>query len=61
VPVAFGDDFGDDLAVALDIASEIREGRIAAQQLAVMHAHDAAVEGIVAPPHGLGADMISSL
>jgi hypothetical protein len=39
----------------------MREGRIAAQQLAVMHAHDAAVEGIVAPPHGLGADMISSL
>ncbi|MCS3930537.1 hypothetical protein M2175_005568 [Bradyrhizobium elkanii] len=43
----FGDHLGDDLAVALVIGSKVREGRIAAQHLTVMQAHDAAAERIV--------------
>jgi hypothetical protein len=45
--MALGDDLGDDLAVDLLIGAEMREGGIAAQHLAIMHAHDAAAERVV--------------
>ncbi len=47
VIVALGDDFADNLPAALLIGAEMGKGRIAAQQLAIVHAHDAAAERIV--------------
>ena len=45
--VTLRDDLGDDLTAAFPIGPEMREGGIAAQHLAVMHAHDAAAERLV--------------
>ena len=45
--VALGDDFGEDLLAFFLVGAEMSEGGIAAQQLAVMHAHDAAAERVV--------------
>nr|WP_245288045.1 hypothetical protein [Bradyrhizobium sp. Ec3.3] len=47
VVVTLGDHLSDDLAATLLIGAEMREGGITAQQLAVVHAHDAAAERVV--------------
>jgi hypothetical protein len=47
VVVALGDDLGGNLLTIQAIGAEMGECRIAAEHLAVMHAHDAAAERIV--------------
>jgi hypothetical protein len=45
--VALGDDFAENFVTALLIGAEMGKRGIAAQQLAIVHAHDAAAERIV--------------
>jgi hypothetical protein len=47
VIVALGDDLAENFLATLLISAEMGKGGIAAQQLAIVHAHDAAAERVV--------------